>query len=58
MCYNYAQTLDTDRKLRENNIVPMLTSNDIRKIQNKLIMIKCSVYVYRQIRSVSENIIL
>ena len=29
MCYNYAQGLDTDRKLYENIIVPMLTSNDI-----------------------------
>ena len=39
MCYNYAQALDTDRKRHKNIIVPMFTSNDIRKIQTKLITI-------------------
>ena len=50
MRYNYPQALDTDRKLHENIIVPMLTSNDIRKIQTKLIMF--SVCGYWQIRSI------
>ena len=46
MCHNYAKALDTDRKLHQNIIVPMLTSND--KVDNYNVQQCSENYVMKQ----------